>query len=388
MSRTMLADARDGRVAAGRADESVAEATERAPTFVSIQALRGLAATLVVLFHAFTALAGDPELQERLFRALEPLECGVDVFFVVSGFILAAATDGPRPPAAATFLLHRAQRIFPLYWLACLIYLPSAVLSTGFGRGADDAGAVLSSFLLLPLPLERALLAQSWTLTHEWQFYGFVALCLALGIRHRLAAVLAGLAVVGLVQEATGTQLASDSFVSGYMAEFLAGLLIYQGRNRLAAILPPRRALACLAVAVLLLAVEAATGAKASAPMPRLVSSGVPALLIVVGAVALEAELVRRRTSAPARFVRLLGDTSYSIYLFHLCALGGIGTLLTAYGPTDPWLQLVAAAAAVVVAVGFGVAIGVCVELPLLDRIRRRRHHDGAPRRLTSAPAE
>lgn len=388
MSSTTLPDAKDGWVAVWRPDGSAAEPADSAPTFVSIQVLRGLAATLVVLFHAFTALAGDPALQERLFRALEPLECGVDVFFVVSGFILAAATDGPRRPTAATFLLRRAQRIFPLYWLACLIYLPSAVLSTGLGRGAGDVGAVLRSFLLLPLPQERALVAQSWTLTHEWQFYGFVALCLALGIRHRLAAVLAGLAIVGLVQDATGTRLASDSFVSGYMAEFLAGLLVYQARNRLTATLRPPRAFACLAVAVLLLAVEAATGAKAGASMPRLLSSGMPALLIVLGAVALEAELLRHRTSAPVRLIRLLGDTSYSIYLFHLCALGGIGTLITAYGPTAPQLQLLAAAVAVIMAVGFGVAMGVYVELPLLARIRRWRDHDGARQRLTSAPAE
>lgn len=347
----------DGPVAADRP-------TDQKPTFVSIQILRGLAAILVVIFHSFTVLPGDPALQTWLFRTMKPFESGVDIFFIVSGFVMAAVTDGPRPPTPQALLLRRAIRIFPLYWLACLIYLPSAMLITGLGSQTPNMLSLINSVLLIPQ--EQRLIAQSWTLTHEWEFYGVVALSLAFGLRQRLAGMVAILALLGLVQAATGTQLANGTIVSGHMAEFLAGLLLYQARHRLRTFLPSRHALACIVAGLGFLGLSAAMHWRTENILTRLLICGLPALLITTGTVALEVALHRGQTHAIGRFARLLGDTSYSIYLFHLCVLGGIGTLLSAWNLSAPVVWPVVTAVAVIVAIGFGVAVGVLIELPLL----------------------
>ncbi|MBP0575775.1 acyltransferase family protein, partial [Mycobacterium tuberculosis] len=67
-----------------------------------------------------------------LVPSVNRLAVGVDIFFVISGFVMAAAVDRPHPPRWSAFLIRRAARIYPLYWLATLIVLPSAL--AGWGR--------------------------------------------------------------------------------------------------------------------------------------------------------------------------------------------------------------------------------------------------------------
>src|SRR5246127_1178159 len=98
----------------------------RDPTFRSIQYLRGIAAFAVVCFHAFqwTNVAG-----------LTPTDfptgaAGVDVFFVISGFVMWVTTDRD-PPKPLEFLRRRAVRILPPYWLFTLL---AAVLALTLPR--------------------------------------------------------------------------------------------------------------------------------------------------------------------------------------------------------------------------------------------------------------
>jgi peptidoglycan/LPS O-acetylase OafA/YrhL len=354
------------------------------PTFVSIQILRGLAAVSVVVFHSFTALPGDMASQAWLFDRLKPFEIGVDIFFIVSGFVMAASTDGQRAPSAKALLLRRAARIFPLYWLACLIYLPSAALSVGLGSLTSDPVSLLASILLLPQ--DTRLIAQSWTLTHEWEFYGVIALALALGARRHLAHVLMVLTAIGWLQEVAGTRLVSDTIVSGHMVEFLAGWLLYGARHRVWRRLPPAGAVVCLIVGSSIVLAEAVAHWTIRGLFWRLLMSGGPALAIVTATLALEAELRARQATVIVRFAQRIGDTSYSIYLFHLCVLGGLGTVLALGGPYSAGAVWATTAAAVIAATGFGVAVGVLIELPMQARIKAWQSRDR--RRPALSPAE
>ena len=92
---------------------------------LSLQYLRGIAALLVVAFHAAEYLArasGRP--------AGFPFTAGVsgvDVFFVISGFVITWSSAG-RAMSPADFLWRRAVRIVPLYWFLTFIVTSIALL--------------------------------------------------------------------------------------------------------------------------------------------------------------------------------------------------------------------------------------------------------------------
>ena len=138
----------------------------------SIQYLRGIAALMVVLLHVRV------QLGRMGYGGYWPefLMAGVDIFFVISGFIMWVTTfDGSTTPWQ--FLFRRFVRIIPVYWLlttttvAVMLVAPSAVQS-----GRFDSIHVLSSYLFIPTvhPLTgmmEPVLIPGWTLNYEMFFY-------------------------------------------------------------------------------------------------------------------------------------------------------------------------------------------------------------------------
>lgn len=365
--------------------------TGGAPRLASIQALRGLAAALVAFCHAPFALPGTASgLAAKAWLApiVAPLVVGVDLFFVISGVVMAAAIDGDRPPAPKHFLLKRALRIYPLYALTLAAILPSVLAGTGLGARPVDVGTLLLNLSLLPQ--SDLILTQGWTLTHELLFYGIVAVSLALGLRRRLPVLVAGLAGVALVQAATGARLANGYLLSCFLLEFLAGLLLYRVRGVLAAQLGGWRGVAACALALADFGLVAATGGvpDALSEPVRVALYGGVAVLMIAGALGLEGGgLPWRVPAAVRRVARRLGDTSYSIYLFHPMLIGGCGGLIAA-APEMGRAGLVGAAlTASILAVGYGAAIGIWVELPLQALLAAWMRRHGAAG-AHSAPAE
>jgi exopolysaccharide production protein ExoZ len=127
---------------------------------------------------------------------------GVDVFFVISGFILCSIvlheTAAPGPRTAWGFLKRRILRIYPIYWLICLVYL-ARLLHDGQTLSPD----YLFSALLLPSPLHTTqlqLFAFGWTLIFELFFYLLLAFLLSFTVRRAvpiLMLVLTALVVIG-----------------------------------------------------------------------------------------------------------------------------------------------------------------------------------------------
>lgn len=160
----------------------------------SIQLLRGIAALLVVFYHAvgLQLLTIGPEKAGNVLLGgiFASGFAGVDLFFVISGFIMVWVTRRAEPglPGVGEFLFARITRIYPLWWAAAAlaaayyIFLHVPEADDPAWRAAVQSGGggefLLKSFLLIPQP-DLPVLSLGWTLMHEMYFYAVFA-CLLL----------------------------------------------------------------------------------------------------------------------------------------------------------------------------------------------------------------
>lgn len=212
----------------------------------SVQMLRGLAAGMVVWWHAVENIvtrestykaAKESLFLPREFYALGA--AGVDIFFVISGFVmLYSMWDGfARPHSPLGFLKKRWLRIFPTYWLFLLLTQTVQVLHHAYGTGvAPDWPRFFYSLALLPTvpDFEGYTLGQAWTLTYELFFYSVFALGLLWRKSRGIAVV--GLTLVALVCSAAPLAALGRSIAwtpayplslvlgSDLMLEFLLGM--------------------------------------------------------------------------------------------------------------------------------------------------------------------
>jgi exopolysaccharide production protein ExoZ len=333
-----------GRPASGTGEGAPAAAPRH--RLVGIQYLRGVAAAGVVLFHA--SLAAGVPIPTGAF--------GVQLFFVISGFLMAAITDERSRPGP--FLKDRMLRIVPLYWLATLVQL--AALSATSARDRLEPAWIRASFLFAPARLPGApqhvvpVLPQGWTLNYEMMFYLLFGLLLVLPRRLQFAgltALFAGLVAAGLLLSPPSTALAF--WTAPLILQFLAGAgLGYLWSNGL-----PGVGLACGAIAAGLVQYF----------LPQAV---VAAPLLVVGATL----LLERLGKVPVRRLPvLLGDASYSIYLWHFLAVAAAASAVHRLG-LPPILILPLGLAA---GLGGGLVAYRLLEEPLLAVLRRRKYRRG-----------
>ena len=154
-------------------------------TFYSIQALRGLAASLVVIAHIFEHPSrGDPN------ALLLTGRFGVEIFFVISGFVMTqVAGEGSFAPGA--FAFRRIMRIVPLYWVCTLLVFAVALVAPAlFKTTTADVKHLVLSLFFIPAPDPQAasdwrpLFKLGWTLNYEMFFYA--ALLLLFWCRKRI----------------------------------------------------------------------------------------------------------------------------------------------------------------------------------------------------------
>jgi len=340
------------------------------PRVRSIQYLRALAALMVVLCHTVpepgAARAGAVS-QFALVGAM-----GVDMFFVISGFVMALICASETRPFE--FLRRRLIRVAPLYWMCSLVALAAALAG---GRMHVETpptlGLIVSSFLFLPywdasVGRVTPLLTQGWSLQYEMFFYLVIALGLAVAPRRVLTivgAAIAGLAAIGAVAGVPHHGPASllDVYVDPMLAEFVAGLAI-GGLWRAERLPGPRAAAALLVFGLAGLAAALFAGPDPT-PARALVWGG-PCALIVLGCVALEA--AGRMPDLP--LLSAIGDASYSLYLTHgdlALALGRLRGLL----PPGSLASFAFAAATTAICVAFATLAYRYVEAPTLAALRR-----------------
>ena len=331
----------------------------------SIQILRAAAALSVVLFHA-----GQWSHLDFAVGA-----AGVDLFFVISGFVLWRACE-TRPPTPAAFLRARAGRILPLYWIVTLAVAGAALaLPKALPIVLPERRHLVLSLLLLPHTDPAGgpfpLLPTGWTLTYEAFFYLAMALALAAPKDRRLQ-ILSGLllaaSLIGFAYHGWYTLLANPMLL-----EFLAGVgLARLWAERRLERLPRAWGPALIAAGVAALAVCQVSGLRDDFLRPFV--WGPPAVLIVAGALKLEAD--RRIGAGP--LVRALvaeGDASYSLYLVQAPAIAVFAWL------TPAWPAALRAPLAFAIALAIGWICYRLVEQPLRWSAGRLHHLPAAHRR-------
>lgn len=313
---------------------------------------------MVVFHHARNPLPWlyNPLLTFQLGQA------GVDIFFVISGFIMYSIAKSETAP---DFLRRRILRVAPMYWVATVVSLIVAV-NWHFDRlKTISASHVFLSLIFVPHYDPNSpgriwpYLIPGWTLNYEMFFYGVFAL----GIASRkpvavTATILVAAAVLGyaLPSASPAWILYTDPIV----LEFLLGILVARH-------LPKMKVPAAI---VLLLSGVAALGLSEVFHLhyPRLLIWGLPAALLVMGSVGLETRIARPLPLALSG----LGNASYSIYLFQLVALGVVATLFKHIHISGVF-QFVAFIATCLLSAGFaGLVMFKYIERPMLRYFNRR----------------
>ena len=357
----------------------IAMAPPATGTLFTIQALRACAAAAVVAYHCFHMLVhnGGYTLAVPHIGA-----SGVDLFFVISGFIMIYTSRNAfrQPRASLTFIRRRAIRILPLYWL----YTTAVVLLLAFAPGLfaevefDRRHVVMSYLLLLSensMGVVGTVMQTGWTLCYEVYFYLLFAVLLNLPRKYFLvvsgSVFIAGVALAARFWSPPAwATVATDPLLFEFHLGALLAFLFLKGR-----VLPRHLALAAIVLGVAAILMTGKVDINADKWI-RVICWGLPCGTILFGAISLE----RAELKVP-RLLTALGDSSYSLYLAHpfiVPALGKAWTALDLSGRLPP-------AVLFLIAFGCSLAAGhllhLAIEKPLTRRLSQAWKSPAAPRR-------
>jgi peptidoglycan/LPS O-acetylase OafA/YrhL len=316
----------------------------------NIQVLRAFAAVAVVVFHTGFAFPGMHQFGSF----------GVDVFFVISGYIMARILD-PAHNSSDYFFRRRVLRIVPPYWFfTILLFFVAMKVPQLMGATRATGVDLLKSLFFIPFSkgngLIQPLLFLGWSLNSEMFFY--VALTLGLLISRRyatwLGAAIVLVAIFGLMPFAAVSDPAR--FYSAEVnLDFLLGILSYTvckhtssntaGRWRVPALL------VAIGSALLLILVQGVLPTPPHIYGQRVVTLGIPAFLLVTSASLLSQGGWDSENAA----LVLVGDASYILYLIHPYCEYPLSRL---FSRQHPWLNSQSATGALI-----GVALSIVLAL-------------------------
>lgn len=354
---------------------------------LELQSLRFFAAFLVVVGHVLMEMRQHGSSVNDLIYDL-PWGGGVDIFFIISGFVIYYIGVG-RPSGALSaldFMSRRIIRIAPLYWLFTFLMIISIVsVPQSVSASRPGISEIVKSLFFIPYgplgaPYTRPILAQGWTLNYEFFFYLIFAFSLLLP-RYRLAVVLTALLTFAVLGEFSVFPPVVQLLLSPFLLLFAAGMLLARFRDSL-----PTHG---TAVALMLFL----GGLLAAGLMPifpendiwmRLLTRGVPSMAMVYAVLRWRAAPKWITTGA----MPLLGDASYALYLSHPFVVNVLLIIFEKTGlPISNLFFGVATAGAIVASV----VIYFVVERPLLKfgNAGYKRATSGLfGKKATTAPAE
>jgi len=305
---------------------------------LSLHYLRGIAALIVVMYHCRFLLNGvydQPEIGNILFSKGS---LGVDIFFMISGFIIAASTE--KKQTIKTFALRRIFRVIPVYWV-CLAAV--VLIMHNF-----PSGQVLRSMLLINLDYGKSaptfgysVIFTAWTLSYEIVFYFMFMISMFISHKHRVMVcsfLVASLMVsfqyfnygkLFLISEYDGTGCGLQYYFmstlsSPLMLEFIFGMVLYS-------IYKANKEHLKINISIFntLLIVSAAYVFMDYSGIERHGFEGMG----VYAAIIFSSFLLCRIEGEPKSKVMMwLGDVSYSLYLSHAVLLTLLPMLKFRYG--------------------------------------------------------
>jgi exopolysaccharide production protein ExoZ len=340
--------------------------------YSSIQIARAFAALAVVMTHSQVL----PEL-----LGMQPDntdfwsfgQAGVDIFFMISGFIISAVIE--KPQTAGHFVARRAFRILPFYWL----FTATALLLLAIGSGAlPNAAELARSFAVIPQDA-NPVLAVGWSLEHELVFYAIVAVLVHCGRADALFSVMASLSLASIAAHILVPAAVDRGFgshiLSLYHIQFFAGVALFRWQHRLET-LPWLRLL--LIGALLFPLTAGLLHLIYYAPIPqqpvgalglaRIVLWGIAGGFVLTGLLAVEKQRPDLLLTKPARLLILTGGASYALYLSHPVIIDILGVCLQGYWSAG-WSPQLAQVIAIAASLGFAVAFYRWIEAPLIGRL-------------------
>jgi exopolysaccharide production protein ExoZ len=352
-----------------------------------LQILRFVAVLLVIWLH------GSEEISMDGGRSMPNLGVfGIDIFFVISGFIIstvAARSSRPAGPGAAwSFLLRRLIRIFPLYWI---VFAADAVRR--FHSHPSGLRPYAANFFLLPFPAyphDVLMTGISWTLVFELFFYAVLSMILLVTVRrsvYSIIVILASFILVGCFIDIRRAGLIV--FCNPLLLEFLFGCVLALLYNRFGC---NRRVGIGMVIAGCVAAISfqvfgpfSATGLQMvllnALVFTRVFTWGLAAVLIVGGVIFWSPTT----GGGWARSAVLLGNASYSTYLIAALDQEFAFRLMGMVTHTRAYPSFAASLAAHLVLVGLSLGTGLlvyyAVERPVL------RYLNGFYRSWTAARA-
>ncbi len=291
----------------------------------SVQILRALAASVVVAGHVIAATAhfcADQGCHSQ--RWPIATGAGVDLFFVISGFIMVIASGRMFGARTGTrdFVIRRLIRIIPLYWAVTTLSLLLTLI--GGRRDLPELSAVAASYFFIPYDTTGRsdgfafpIVDLGWTLNYEMLFYALFAACIGQGRRRCIVLVTAALgSTIAIGWALQPSQVALRFWTQPISLEFVAGMWIADlylgGKLRLPSLV---RVVFAVAAVIFLAANPISDLHAPTTPngLARAFGWGAPTALLLVSAIAgplpwhgwLE------------RCFVLIGDASYSLYLTH-----------------------------------------------------------------------
>jgi exopolysaccharide production protein ExoZ len=322
---------------------------------ISIQILRAVACVFVVLGHTPPKAVGN-------FKHIFTHHIGVDIFFIISGFVMATTMSshnlGLR--SAVTFIARRFVRIWPLYALVSVWF---AFQLSGYNIHAVNWPLLVRSLTLLPISLQGneyvssfsgnglfadPVLGVGWTLEFEMFFYFIVAFLIIAKIKNPFAPAIIFAIPVYLTATLDGSWTPVASMISSpLLYEFAFGYWLHHAYEkypgyfyRFAPIpLISGTILALLAMTgqgndlwyrnIPRMVVDFGDGLKIN----RILAYGIPSAILVCAFLGYEKLLSTR--GKLSQIAKTIGDSSYTLYLIHIPIFLALPTIVD----TEHWFS-------------------------------------------------
>lgn len=343
-----------------------------------IQLLRAVAVLLVVHGHVLdNQYSIGTALQQDFFYLQDFGAAGVDLFFVISGFIITIiAVPYALQGSGWSFFIKRVLRVVPLYWLVSVL---SALLSYRHNGRIVKTDTVEKTLLFFPLSDHTEwvgpVLFQGWTLSFEMLFYTVTAVCITIASKKYMPAVVLFFCVCLLLNYATGNHHPMLVFWgNGIMIEFLLGVccgFVYLSEIKLSA--ARANAVIVTGIVALLLSLVLGFGGISESyntvhgtwSLMRSALWGIPAALLV-GGIAMK-EKIRFMQVYP--FLVAIGNASFSIYLTHIMFIQFVYVRWKRWGLQSKVPPDLLVLISLVIVVSLGYLFYLLVEKPLLRRL-------------------
>jgi peptidoglycan/LPS O-acetylase OafA/YrhL len=282
----------------------------------ALDLLRMIAVIGVLMFHyAYRGAAADGFTEVSL-PWLAPVakygHFGVDMFFVISGFVIAYSAEGR---SAIDFAIARFSRIYPGF-LVCMTVTFAVTLAFGAPRFETSALHWLANLIVVAPALKQPFMDGAyWSIVYEITFYAWVAILIAAGVfRTRIDVIVIAWLAISLINTELQSGILKRLFLTDHSGFFVAGLLIYQSwRGRRGLVLN-----GLMAVAVLTAIGQALSNTQWSRDHYQVAyDNGVVLLMATLSIAAVAAAAQIRHVRLPASAVMAVGGITYPLYLLH-----------------------------------------------------------------------